>query len=440
MTPQQELVLDGELSLDLNIDGEASLNIQQDGDASGVIKIEPVLEPITVSKNGTFYPGDGTNGFSQVTVDADIEEDYEWRKPDDWPDLESVELPGSWDENTVYFLFDKKCGIDDVQLYLDGKPYMIYKGTIADGEFIGNLVYEGRVQKYRDTLTEEYTVYKFVGKSDALKFHVDTSVDRSYSWCLQGCVWIYGEIPMLNEFGGSPSSSILTPYMRRINFTHVKRMYPTFPPNLSSDIKGYDVSISYVCGYEEPNDWANLPMNRTGNGPITPPIKQKSEYVVKHINFQNSYNNAAVTGRNVVLLEPSGNWKKCQYQYNILIERFVIRGGTLKSVSFAYMFYWCINLRECDLSGLDFSETTDSGNAFYRCINLETLILNSTWKMNLDLSFCAKLSRESILGIFNVLPTISETRKITLNGYAKFNAKLTPEEIAIATDKGWTVA
>ena len=38
-SPQQEVVLDGELSLDLHIDGDMSLNIPVDGEAGTVIKV-----------------------------------------------------------------------------------------------------------------------------------------------------------------------------------------------------------------------------------------------------------------------------------------------------------------------------------------------------------------------------------------------------------------
>lgn len=38
-SPQQEVVLDGELSLNLNIDGDMSLDIPVDGEAGTVIKV-----------------------------------------------------------------------------------------------------------------------------------------------------------------------------------------------------------------------------------------------------------------------------------------------------------------------------------------------------------------------------------------------------------------
>ena len=46
MTPQQEVVLDGELSLDLHIDGDMSLNIPVDGEAGTVIKVSDYVYPI----------------------------------------------------------------------------------------------------------------------------------------------------------------------------------------------------------------------------------------------------------------------------------------------------------------------------------------------------------------------------------------------------------
>ena len=39
LSPQQEVVLDGELSLDLHIDGDMSLDIPVDGEAETVIKV-----------------------------------------------------------------------------------------------------------------------------------------------------------------------------------------------------------------------------------------------------------------------------------------------------------------------------------------------------------------------------------------------------------------
>ena len=56
-SPQQEVVLDGELSLNLNIDGEMSLDIPVDGEAGTVIKV--------VERDAPTYQG-------QTVVDPDF--------------------------------------------------------------------------------------------------------------------------------------------------------------------------------------------------------------------------------------------------------------------------------------------------------------------------------------------------------------------------------
>ena len=370
----------------------------------------------------------------------DVEEDYEWRKPNDWPDLESIQLPGSWEESTLYFLYDKKCGIDEVSIYCNSTHRRIYKGNIIDGEFVGELVKdEGAPNTFADTLENEYTVYKVVIRT-ASGCRFDKGVTRSYGWADQGCVWIYGEVPTLDSIGGDSTCSLLTPYMRRMYFIHAKKMYFTFPSNRFSQGTVYDISVSYVCGNEEPNDWGNLPVSRTGNGPITPPIKQKSDFILRNVNFQNSYTKASITARNVVLVNPSGTIKNGQYQDTYQIEKFVVQGGTMKCSSMYYMFSYCVNLVTCDMHDVDFSEMTQTTGAFNMCHKLKNLRLNSTWAVDLNLGSCAELSRESILGIINDLPVVETAKKLTLSVYAKFNAGITDEELAIATNKGWTVA
>lgn len=369
-----------------------------------------------------------------------VEEDYEWRKPADWPDLESIQLPGSWEESTLYFLYDKKCGIDEVSIYCNSTDRRIYKGNVIDGEFVGELVLDkGRPYTFTDALEDEYTVYKVViYATSGCRF--DKGVTRSYGWADQGCVWIYGEVPTFNYIGGDPTCSLLTPYMRRMYFIHAKDMWFTFPTNRFTQGTGYDISVSYVCGNEEPNDWGSLPVSRTGNGPITPPIKQKSDFVLKNVNFQNSYDKACITARNVVLVNPSGTLKRSQYQNSYQIEKFVVQGGTMKCSSMYYMFTNCSSLVTCDMHDVDFSEMTQSSSAFAMCHKLKNLRLNSTWAADLALEDCAELSRESILGIINDLPVVETAKKLTLSVYAKFNANITDEELAIATNKGWKVA
>ena len=51
-SPQQEVVLDGELSLDLHIDGDMSLDIPVDGEAGTVIKVTEHDLPVESADDG----------------------------------------------------------------------------------------------------------------------------------------------------------------------------------------------------------------------------------------------------------------------------------------------------------------------------------------------------------------------------------------------------
>ena len=439
MSAQDEVVLDGELSLVNQLDGDALISTQIDGDANGVIKINPVLEPITVSQNGTYYPSDSADGFSHVTVDADIEEDYEWRKPADWPDLESVELPDLWDTNTLYFLYDKSCGIDNVGIA--GSHMDVYKGTIVDGEFVGELIVHDKDNCY-DVLTEQYTVYKVVQiRETQITFARSTAIGTpNYSWMMQGCVWIYGELPIQDGIGGSSGSSLLTPYMKRMVFRHVQNGGFTFPANcFKADAYGFDISVSFLCSSgNDYGDWGGIVLRRVGNGSVTPPIKQKSDYVVRNVTFNNAFTTGNISARNVVLINPHGVLFPQQYQSDYVIEKFVVKGGDLVCNSMYYQFHSCRNLRICDMGDVDFSGCTNFGNSFTFCTNLETLVLNETWSGELDLRYNPKLTRETLINLFNVLPAIDTAKNIRLHK-SVYYTQLTDDDIAIVTEKGWVV-
>lgn len=440
-----KVVVDGELSMDTIIDGDLQLESQIKGETESVIKIEPKLEPITVSKNGMFLPSEGMDGFSSVTVDADIEDDYEWRKPEDWPDLESIELPGSWDTSTLYLLYDRSCGVDNVSVTCDGRVAEVYRGTVENGQFVGELIGQN-VWGIDDTLTQDYTVYKIVTINRlalTCPSRVSWDTPATYSWSRQGCVWIYGEAPTATGgmFGNS-GCSILNPWLRRIAILHMTNITGgfTFPANAFTGSGAADISVSFEIGKEEYGDWSGITTRRTGNGPVTPPIKQKSDYVVKNVTFNNYYEKGNICARNVVLINPHGLLFSGQYSYDQYVEKFVVIGGDLKArpTGMRYQFYFAYNIRTINLEGVDFSELTDEGSSFRNCYNLQYLKLNDTWAQSVTLPESPRLTRESILGLFNDLPEITTNKKITLHKTAK--GRVTPEEIAIVTQKGWTVA
>ena len=129
------------------------------------------------------------------------------------------------------------------------------------------------------------------------------------------------------------------------------------------------------------------------------------------------------------------------------------------------MFYECISLTS--IPQLDTRSVTDMGSMFYRCTSLtsvprldatsltdannmfghEFFPLNkftdfgglTNLKVNLDLTPCPKLTHDSLMNVINEAADVTSSPK-TLTLGADNLAKLTDEEQAIATNKGWTLA
>ena len=167
----------------------------------------------------------------------------------------------------------------------------------------------------------------------------------------------------------------------------------------------------------------------------------------------------------------------------------IIFNSDFSSSSFGYFFYQALNLKEIDLSNVNTSRVQNLSNMFLNCYFLKEINFNGldTSKVTNMQSFakgsgvkkidftgcdfssitntaddlfsqCYNLIRlkgfvyyksfklndsthmptENLVEVLTNLPTVSETQTITLGSTNL--SKLTSEQIAIATAKGWTVA
>ena len=125
------------------------------------------------------------------------------------------------------------------------------------------------------------------------------------------------------------------------------------------------------------------------------------------------------------------------------------------------MFFVCSNLTDVNLSSFDFSKVTYTDNLFSNCTNLTNLTfgtnLGKGYIQNTEqytyyrlvLTSCTKLTHDSLMSVINGLYDLNLTYDVANGGTlytqslvlgATNIAKLTEEEIAIATAKGWTVS
>ena len=101
------------------------------------------------------------------------------------------------------------------------------------------------------------------------------------------------------------------------------------------------------------------------------------------------------------------------------------------------MFLSCLALTS--IPRLNTSNVTNTDSMLYQCIALTDFGGLTGLKTNLDLSSCTKLTHDSLMNVINEAADVTASPK-TLTLGADNLAKLTDEEKAIATNKGWTLA
>lgn len=89
------------------------------------------------------------------------------------------------------------------------------------------------------------------------------------------------------------------------------------------------------------------------------------------------------------------------------------------------------------LPAVNCERTTGLGTAFYECTNLKELKFYNIIS-DIDLHYCTKMTREALVEVLNNLARVTAISTCTL-GETNL-AKLTDEDKAIATNKGWTLA
>lgn len=118
----------------------------------------------------------------------------------------------------------------------------------------------------------------------------------------------------------------------------------------------------------------------------------------------------------------------------------VTLSGLGKVESLSSCFYACSALKSITLSGL--SVPTNMSSCFSYCTSLEDLVVDSwgtviTNLANWGISTCTKLTHDSLINLISALYTTATSRTCTI-GTTNL-AKLTTEEKAVATAKGWNL-
>lgn len=118
------------------------------------------------------------------------------------------------------------------------------------------------------------------------------------------------------------------------------------------------------------------------------------------------------------------------------------------------MFYSCDLLTSLDVSNFDTSAVTSMYSIFYNCYSLTSIIGTHTLeevqagtvkamrglKVSISFSDSPNIERASILALFYGLADLTGQTAQTVTLHATAKARLTAEDIKIATDKNWKVS
>ena len=155
-----------------------------------------------------------------------------------------------------------------------------------------------------------------------------------------------------------------------------------------------------------------------------------------------NFNTAAVT-------DMSSMFNYCRSLTTLDLSNF----NTAAVTNMSYMFNSCRSLSTLDLSNFNTSAVTNMRSMFSYCNNLTTIIGTHTLeevqlgtikamrglKVSISFSDSPNLERASILALFYGLADLTGQTAQTVTLHATAKARLTAEDIKIATDKNWKV-
>ena len=129
----------------------------------------------------------------------------------------------------------------------------------------------------------------------------------------------------------------------------------------------------------------------------------------------------------------SNMFNSCQSLTSLDVSNF----DTSQVTKMRSMFFYCRSLTSLDVSNFDTSKVTDASNMFNFCQAL-TNFTSCVFRTSVSFNNSNNLSHASLMSIINNLAIVTTSQTLTIG--TKNKAKLASNEIAIATNKGWTVA
>lgn len=353
-----------------------------------------------------------------------------WYRPPDWPDITS--LPLSTTNRQAYYTIDK--GLpgagDTVDVTAVGyKNSTVELGYIDDGEFVVVRTYDNS-GVYLVTHSVDLTAVE--NRFPVIRVTHTFALDADYK------DWRYTfdvAAPVIEMyFNGSWTPGYTNIASSTIGCANLKAI---------TAAGGYDFSsngLSYRA-FGKGLEMLDVSKCTTMNADTL----SRALYSM----FQNSVSLKVVefpaVEKNSVILDAASqsSWPRYAFQNcYALVGLDLSIFETSEVTALTQMFDFCYSMRKLDISGWNLSACTDMTNVFRGCQSLVELITDGATMpaVSFSLSDSALLSVDSLVGVIAALPTLEEGTTATLTLGGTNTAKLTEEQLAVATEKGWTVA
>ena len=426
----------------------------------------------------------------------------EWERPAGWPDLDSITLGQDTDIDELYMTYDlsKTEGWGWIGLgatTTGNVDWTIERGHLSGTQFVADEAFtvasngffrqeldstKGNIQLWR---MRGYRITKYGFASNS------SNTAENFDNFLQPCVEVAGRLGFVTNLSSTINTTgtaecIGTVWMERWSVdvdtgavTNMGSMFGFCYSLQSLDMSGWDTSVVTGMSSMFYNCYSLQSLDVSGwdTGAVTGMNNMFSGcYSLQELDVS-GWDTGAVTSMNSMFngcyslqeLDVSG-WDtgavtsmSSMFNGCYSLQSLDMSGWDTSVVTgMSSMFYNCYSLQSLDVSGWDTGAVTGMNNMFSGCYSLQSLdaeeidisrLANNTPDLNLanlvtlypliistnqNFNTATKLSVDSLIRIVNSLPTVTSTRTLTLGQPNRL--KLTAEEIAVATEKGWTVA
>lgn len=390
------------------------------------IELTAVADAIR-AKSGTTDEMVFPDGFVSAVEDIEtgiVLDRTAWYRPPDWPDITILPIPETYDADSnplfgqyIYMLVDTQIDTLTKTAIVTKKNTVgtIERGHIKNGEFIVDKTW------VRDSSTKSVEI----------------------DWDVEGERYVifrvyYNHIPSYP--GDAFSFPVNFPAIEVYGHTHGGRFgtcWCGMPSIQALTLTGRDMTLDGLGTVWLPSSAAYIDFSRMEW------VDWRRMFASRFANFKNLQELKPPKNRLVLTTASQSNWPSSMCQNcNSLRTLDLSMIDTTVVTDISTMFDCCYSLHTLNISGWNLSSVTKINNTFRGCDALVNLITDGCTmpSVSFSLSTAPLLSAESLNGVITALPVLAEGTTATLTLGATNTAKLTADEIAVATGKGWTVA